>query len=73
MTEPTDPFKVNADGWVTGSIPDAQDYAIAYAAFVRSADPGKPDFYRVRDAVDAIWQRAVAQGRLLVAVEAEHD
>lgn len=66
-----DIFKVNPDGWTTGSIPDAVDYATAYQAFGESE--GKPDFYRLRDAIDAIWQRAVASGRELVALEAEHS
>jgi hypothetical protein len=68
----SDPFTTNPDGWVTGSIPDAEDYAVAYYAFIKSAEPGKPDHLQVWAAVDAIWQRAVAQGRQLVAIEAEH-
>jgi hypothetical protein len=66
----SDHYKVNPDGWVTGSIPHTEDYVIALAAFQEAN--GMPEHIRVRHAIDAIWQRAVAEGRRLVAIEAEH-
>jgi hypothetical protein len=66
----SDHLKVNPDGWVTGSLAGTEDYVAAFVAF--KAAEGMPDDVRIRRAVDAVWQRAVAEGRRLVAIEAEH-